>query len=67
VKIAKDYKKIKTRQLAEELALLVYPKEFQKSEVELVPYIRKVWGLTSEVQCLNCREVIAMVDRPMLI
>jgi len=37
--MARDYKKIKAWQLAEELGLLVYMKEFQKSEIELISYI----------------------------
>jgi hypothetical protein len=40
-------------QLAKELALSVYPKEFQESKVGLISFRRKVWCLTSEVQCLN--------------
>ena len=37
-----DYTKIKAWQLGEELALLVYAKEFQKREIDLIPYIREV-------------------------
>jgi four helix bundle protein len=41
--MARDYTKIKARQLADELALLVYKatKEFPKSEI---------WGLTSQMR-----------------
>jgi hypothetical protein len=37
--MARDYKKITAWQLAEELGLLVYMKEFQKSEIGLISYI----------------------------
>ncbi len=37
--MARDYKKIKDWQRTEQLALLVYAKEFQKMEIELISYI----------------------------
>jgi hypothetical protein len=37
--MARDYTKIKAWQLAEELGLLVYMKEFQKSEIGLISYM----------------------------
>jgi hypothetical protein len=40
--MARDYTKIKAWQRAEELALLICAKEFQKREIELIPYIREV-------------------------
>lgn len=54
--MARDYTKIKAWQLADELALLAYKttKEFSRSEIGLISYIRKVWCLMSEVQCLKC-------------
>jgi hypothetical protein len=39
--------------LAEELALVVYTKKFQKSEIVLISHVREVWGLMSEVQYLS--------------
>jgi hypothetical protein len=40
--MARDYIKINAWQRTEELALLVYAKEFRKREIELIPYIREV-------------------------
>jgi hypothetical protein len=40
--MVRDYTKIRAWQRAEELALPVHAKEFQKSEIELIPYIREV-------------------------
>jgi len=45
----RDYEKIKAWQLTEELAFLVCTKEFQKSDIRLISYVREVCGLTSEV------------------
>ena len=50
-----DYTYIKGWSSAEELAFLVYPKEFQNCEVRLIYDMRKVRCLTSEVHCLNWR------------
>jgi hypothetical protein len=40
--MARDYTKIKARQRAEEMALFICAKEFQKREIELIPYIKEV-------------------------
>jgi hypothetical protein len=40
--MVRDYKKIKVWQRIEELALLVYGKEFRKKEIDLIPCIREV-------------------------
>jgi hypothetical protein len=37
--MARDYTKIKAWQRTEELALLVYAKEFQNMEIEFISYI----------------------------
>jgi hypothetical protein len=37
--MARDYTKMNAWQLADEMGLLVYMKEFQKSEIGLISYI----------------------------